>query len=303
MRVGTGIILSLLSSSVLSAVIPNDDSHGILLVRRTVGPENRAVLWKRADEEQTGPGSLSSGAGASAESGSIRSEDSSSPSSENSGLSKMSRFREFFRRFYMRLKLSWHNARQRIIWRRDERLLKKAIKKVAGVVQGGEAKQVISEINDFLNLTQKASRRILDLYDTKTEIPFLLFIPKGKDRKSLTKKMVKIKNTGKKITKEHLGDVARAISRITKHPQYVMSELEGITKSVSRMYLALKNLCDGEYKDLASKVGSTGNEKHIKVAETHISDAKNYYEIILEGFEYIKDHIEVGRITFKGKTT
>ncbi|KAH9272587.1 hypothetical protein BASA83_005088 [Batrachochytrium salamandrivorans] len=112
-----------------------------------------------------------------------------------------------------------------------------------------------------------------------------------------------MQNTAKKAVEEHLGDVDRGISRITKDPQYVMSELEGITKSVSRMYLALKNLCDGEYKDLASKVGSTGNEKHIKVAETHISDAKNYYEIILDGFNYIKDHIKVGRITFKVRAT
>ncbi|KAH9272586.1 hypothetical protein BASA83_005087 [Batrachochytrium salamandrivorans] len=174
MRVGTGIILSVLSSSVFAAVIPNDDSHGLLLVRRTVGPENRAVLWKRADEEQTGPGSLSSGAGAS------RSEDSSSPSSENSGLSKMSRFRDFFKRFYMRLKLSWRNARQRITWKHDERLLKKAVKKVAGVVQGGEAKQVLLEINDLLNLTQKTSQWVLDLYDTKTTIPFYYSSQKAK---------------------------------------------------------------------------------------------------------------------------
>ncbi|KAH6578761.1 hypothetical protein BASA60_003534 [Batrachochytrium salamandrivorans] len=66
MRVGTGIILSVLSSSVLATVIPNDDDHGILLVRRTGSLENKDVLWKRADEEQMELGSSNSGAGASA---------------------------------------------------------------------------------------------------------------------------------------------------------------------------------------------------------------------------------------------
>ncbi|KAH6580773.1 hypothetical protein BASA60_002734 [Batrachochytrium salamandrivorans] len=56
MRVGIGIILSVLSSSVLAAVIPDYDSHGLLLVRRAVNPDNRVLLWKRAGEEQEAPG-------------------------------------------------------------------------------------------------------------------------------------------------------------------------------------------------------------------------------------------------------
>ncbi|KAH9273435.1 hypothetical protein BASA83_004100 [Batrachochytrium salamandrivorans] len=63
MRVGIRIILSVLSSSVLAAVIPNNDDHGILLVRRAGNPDNKVVLWKRADEEQEG--SEPSGSGAS----------------------------------------------------------------------------------------------------------------------------------------------------------------------------------------------------------------------------------------------
>ncbi|KAH6574332.1 hypothetical protein BASA62_002479 [Batrachochytrium salamandrivorans] len=97
MRAGTGIILSVLSSSVLAAVIPSYDSHGILLARRAVNPETMSLLWKRADEEQTGPGPSSSGAGANTESGSSRSESNPNSSSINSGLSKMGRLREFFR--------------------------------------------------------------------------------------------------------------------------------------------------------------------------------------------------------------
>ncbi|KAH6562475.1 hypothetical protein BASA62_009125 [Batrachochytrium salamandrivorans] len=69
MRVGVGVILSVLSSSALAAVIPNYDSRGILLVRRTESPENKDLLWKRADEEQEGSEPSSSGAGASTETG------------------------------------------------------------------------------------------------------------------------------------------------------------------------------------------------------------------------------------------
>ncbi|KAH9264459.1 hypothetical protein BASA83_012046 [Batrachochytrium salamandrivorans] len=367
MRVGAGIILSVLSSSVLAAVIPNYDSHGILLARRTVNPDPMDLLWKRADEKQTGPVPSSSGSGASAgssagaDAGASASTEanassgsstgasteassgtgittvaktgittvaktgittvaktgvstvaeidtivsSSNPnySSENSGLSKMSRFREFFKRFYMKLKLNWQTAKQKVIWRRGERLIKKAIKRVTEAIEGEGAKQVILEINDFLNITQKASQRAFDLYHSKTKMPLLLFIPKGKNQRSLTKAMLKIKNTGKKIIKEHHRYVARSISRITKRPNDVMREMERIKKSVFRVHLALKNLYDGEYKDLASKVGRTGNEKHIKVAEAHISEMGMYYEIILLAFDYIKAHIMVGRITFKRTPT
>ncbi|KAH6576265.1 hypothetical protein BASA62_001520 [Batrachochytrium salamandrivorans] len=65
MRVGIGIILSVLSFSVLAAVTSNYDYHGPLLVRRAVSPNNRVVLWKRSNEEQTAPVPSNSGAGAS----------------------------------------------------------------------------------------------------------------------------------------------------------------------------------------------------------------------------------------------
>ncbi|KAH6584982.1 hypothetical protein BASA60_000721 [Batrachochytrium salamandrivorans] len=62
MRVDTGIILSVLSFSVLAAVIPNYDSHGTLLARRTVDPDTMDLLWKRADEDQEGSEPSGSGA-------------------------------------------------------------------------------------------------------------------------------------------------------------------------------------------------------------------------------------------------
>ncbi|KAH9276448.1 hypothetical protein BASA83_001144 [Batrachochytrium salamandrivorans] len=67
MRVGIGTVLSVLSFSVLAAVIPNYDYHDPLLVRRAVNLENKDVLWKRANDEQTGLDSLNSGSGAKTE--------------------------------------------------------------------------------------------------------------------------------------------------------------------------------------------------------------------------------------------
>ncbi|KAH9269125.1 hypothetical protein BASA83_008876 [Batrachochytrium salamandrivorans] len=86
MRVGTGIILSVLSFNVLAAVITNYDSHDPLLVRRTLNPDNKGILWKRANEEQMEPGPSNSGAGIG--------DGSPNYSSGNRGSSKLKRFRE-----------------------------------------------------------------------------------------------------------------------------------------------------------------------------------------------------------------
>ncbi|KAH9270215.1 hypothetical protein BASA83_007739 [Batrachochytrium salamandrivorans] len=97
MRVGVGVILSVLSFSVLSAVIPNYDDHGLLLARRTVNTETRAVLWKRADEEQTGPVPSSSEASASTEASTSVGGSSLGYSSDNRGVSKLGGLRDFSR--------------------------------------------------------------------------------------------------------------------------------------------------------------------------------------------------------------
>ncbi|KAH6592896.1 hypothetical protein BASA50_007734 [Batrachochytrium salamandrivorans] len=70
MRVDIGIILSVLSFSVLAKVIPNDDFHGSLLVRRAVGPDTTDLLWKRADgDDKQGPSPMDSTTGADADAG------------------------------------------------------------------------------------------------------------------------------------------------------------------------------------------------------------------------------------------
>ncbi|KAH6573800.1 hypothetical protein BASA60_005867 [Batrachochytrium salamandrivorans] len=67
MRVDIGISLSVLSFSVLAKVIPNDDFHGSLLVRRAIGPDTTDLLWKRADgDDEQGPSSMDLDIGAEA---------------------------------------------------------------------------------------------------------------------------------------------------------------------------------------------------------------------------------------------
>ncbi|KAH6577282.1 hypothetical protein BASA60_004110 [Batrachochytrium salamandrivorans] len=197
MRVGVGVILSVLSSSVLAAVIPNYDDHGLSLVRRTVNTDTRFVLWKRAGEEQAEPGPSSSGAGASTEASTSVGGSSLGYSSDNRGVSKLGGLRAFFKKLYMKLKMGWYTQGQRIIWNRGEKLVKNAVKRVTEAVEGGEAKQVLLELKEFLNITLKASQVTTVIFNSKTTMPLLLSNPKGDNQKSFLKEMTKMKKIGK----------------------------------------------------------------------------------------------------------
>ncbi|KAH6584260.1 hypothetical protein BASA61_007571 [Batrachochytrium salamandrivorans] len=148
MRVGAGIILSVLSSSVFAAVTSDYDYHGPLLVRRAVNPVTKVVLWKRADEKQTGPGPSSSGSGAGASSEASTSNGQSNPddSGINSELKKLDRFRNYVERLYKSRNKSGRNLRQRMAQWRDKKLIKFAIKIVTKVVQGKTQKQYTEEM-------------------------------------------------------------------------------------------------------------------------------------------------------------
>ncbi|KAH6568165.1 hypothetical protein BASA62_005632 [Batrachochytrium salamandrivorans] len=126
MRVGIGIILSVLSCSVLAAVIPDYDSHGILLVRRAVNPDNKVVLWKRADEEQAEPGPSSSEAGAGA----------STETDINSKLDDLDQLRDYTRRLYKLFTKNWNGRGKKAIQWSDKKSIKATIKKVARVTEG-----------------------------------------------------------------------------------------------------------------------------------------------------------------------
>ncbi|KAH6568162.1 hypothetical protein BASA62_005629 [Batrachochytrium salamandrivorans] len=207
MRVGTGIILSVLSCSVLSAVIPNYDSRGILLVRRAVNSETMSLLWKRADEDQEEPGPSSSETGADA------SNDESSSSSSRSKSMK-SKINSSFRS----LKASVSSAKYRQVKKRGDEIIQRAMKKVAKIIQGKNTKAVLVEIETFLNNTQKGAWTVFEPYINLDNAPFLLVIPKGKNKKSLLKEVTKMQNTGSQQAKENLRNAIRARDRIDKNP-------------------------------------------------------------------------------------
>ncbi|KAH6585135.1 hypothetical protein BASA61_007058 [Batrachochytrium salamandrivorans] len=289
MRVGTGIILSVLSCSVLSAVIPNYDSRGILLVRRAVNSETMSLLWKRADEDQEEPGPSSSETGADA------SNDESSSSSSRSKSMK-SKINSSFRS----LKASVSSAKYRQVKKRGDEIIQRAMKKVAKIIQGKNTKAVLVEIETFLNNTQKGAWTVFEPYINLDNAPFLLVIPKGKNKKSLLKEVTKMQNTGSQQAKENLRNAIRARDRIDKNPQDVMMELKAILDSIKAMYLAIKDLYDGGHKDLILKVGRTGNEKNIKYTEAHMFEMKKYLDSTSSALDSIKNHIKANEITFEG---
>ncbi|KAH9270218.1 hypothetical protein BASA83_007742 [Batrachochytrium salamandrivorans] len=271
MRVGVGVILSVLSFSVLAAVIPTYDDHGLLLAQSGASTE------------------ASTGAGGS----------NLDYSSGNRGVSKLGKLRNFFKKLYLKLKTKWYTRGQRIIWRRGEKAVKNAVKRVTEAVESGEAKQVLLEINELLSIALKLSQATIVLFDIKAMMPFVLSNPKGDNQKSFLKEMAKMKNIGEGLAKKYFGDVTRIISAITKRPQDVVKEMRKITESTLLMTRGLAAIYAQEYKDLLSKVGPTGNEKNIEKTQKYVSDMQDYRKEILNAFKYIKGLIENGGVTFK----
>ncbi|KAH6561969.1 hypothetical protein BASA60_011275 [Batrachochytrium salamandrivorans] len=303
MRVGIGIILSVLSFSVLAAVIPNYDSHSPLLVRRAGSPNSNAVLWKRNNEEQTPPVPSSSGAGASAQTSTSNGESNPDYSSGNRGSGILDRFRAFLESFYKIFKKLRSTPKQKYLQWRDDGSIKKVVKTLTEVTEGEQAKQVVLEIKRFLNITLKGARMTFDLFDDKDATPFFLPIPKDSNQKSLIKKMVTIQKSGKKAAKEHLGDVTRGIDGVIKNPQYVVKEMEKITDSISRMCMALTPMYNRDFTDLVAKVNPTNKEKYTKNIKNHVSEMWGYRDGAMVSFNAIKNHISSGRVTFKGKNS
>ncbi|KAH9244894.1 hypothetical protein BASA81_017669 [Batrachochytrium salamandrivorans] len=289
MRVGTGIIISVLSSSVLAAVIPDYDSHDTPLVRRAGSLENKDVSWSKDNEDEVKFIPSSSGAGDGAGSGG------------NRGSGKMGRFRDYIEGLFKNLKTTLSSRQRKSIEEKDEQSVKNTIKKVAGVVQGESTKNFLFEVENFLRTTLGVSRPAYMLYGTSDIIPvFSLTIPNSSAQKSLTKEMLKIKNAGKQHTKTHLGDVVSAIGDLTKRPQNVIKELGRILESILTMCRLFELLYSQEYKALLSKVGRANNGKHIKDTKKYISQLRNYRTDVSESFRFIKTVLESGKVTFKG---
>ncbi|KAH6568190.1 hypothetical protein BASA60_008740 [Batrachochytrium salamandrivorans] len=156
MRVDIGIVLSVLSFSVLAKVIPNDDSHGPLLVRRAVGPDTTDLLWKRhnGDDEQ-GPSPMDLDIGA--------------------------------------------EAGRNTFCRVTKSLSKTVIEKVTEVFEGENKDEFISEVETVLAFVLNSIRVFLAAYDSRATAPFLLFIPKGANRKSFNQKNYRYAKRWKKV--------------------------------------------------------------------------------------------------------
>ncbi|KAH6598463.1 hypothetical protein BASA50_003503 [Batrachochytrium salamandrivorans] len=300
MRVGIGTVLSVLSFSVLAAVIPNYDSHDTLLVRRAIGPDSHAVSWSKSDGDQVKFVPSSSGAGA----GAGTSIGGSNPnySSGNSGPSKLDQFREFLKKLYRTLKISWNTPKQKYVRWSDKRFIQKAIKKLTETVHGEPKDAFISEINTLLTSVLESARMASGLYDSNAKkTPFFLTIPKGDNQQSLLKEMVRIQNDGKKIVKKHLKYVIRGITRITKSPDYVVKKLMKITDSVAGMYTVVETIYYDEYMPLVSQVKGANNEEHIKAAQTYILEMKKHRNNILDAFDSIHKKFTAGGLKAKIK--
>ncbi|KAH6592901.1 hypothetical protein BASA50_007739 [Batrachochytrium salamandrivorans] len=203
MRVDIGIVLSVLSFSALAKVIPNDDSHGLLLVRRAVGPDTTDLLWKRADgddEQGSSPMDSTTGAdvkavteagnNAEAEAGASSSDSSPDHPSGSDELSELDQTSDSTEELYRPSQKQLLTQRPKYMPRSDKESIQKAVEKVTEAFEGERANRVISEIKAFLTYALSSAKRSLAAYNSQTSALFFLFIPKGDtDQQSLTKEM------------------------------------------------------------------------------------------------------------------
>ncbi|KAH6588935.1 hypothetical protein BASA61_005776 [Batrachochytrium salamandrivorans] len=165
MRVDIGIILSVLSFSALAKVIPNDDFHGSLLVRRAVSPDTTDLLWKRADgDDEQGSSPMDLDIGAEAEAGasnnaeagaSASSYDSSPDHPSGSGeLSELDQTSDSAEELYRPSQKQLLIQRQGYMPRSDKRSIKAVVKKVTEAFE--DEKVLIKEtIEDITHLVSR----------------------------------------------------------------------------------------------------------------------------------------------------
>ncbi|KAH9264468.1 hypothetical protein BASA83_012055 [Batrachochytrium salamandrivorans] len=304
MRVGAGIILSVLSSSVLAAVIPNYGDHVPLLVRRTVNPENRVVLWKRADEKQTGPGPSNSGAGASSEASTSNGQSNPDDSGINSELKKLDRFQNYVERLYKSHNKNKRSLMQRMAHKRDKKSIKIAIKIVAEITKGENRNEFILIVKKLLTAALESTRTTLELFNKKAKSPlFSVFITKGKTQKTVNNEMVRIQGLVTEIVKEYLKYLTIRIAVITKTPQHLTSTINGIARQFRNLAGDIKYLYAGEYKDFISKVEPKNNEKNIQIIEKYLSEANEYWKSLEAVADYNQNLINNGKVTFTKKAS
>ncbi|KAH6598176.1 hypothetical protein BASA61_002946 [Batrachochytrium salamandrivorans] len=309
MRVDIGIVLSLLSFSVLAKVIPNDDSHGPLLVRRAVGPDTMGLLWKRnnGDDEQ-GPSPMDSdtGASAGAEAGAETSDssDDSIPNhpSSSGGLSELDQTPDPTEEPPWSFQEQLLIQRPKYILDSDEESIQKVVKKVTGAFED-EDNQVIPEIEALLTHVLNSARMFLASYESETSTPFFLSTAEDSDHSSLFETMSDIRQYGGNIVKEFLGIVEDIISRIIKKPQDVMKELRKIVNRVAYMRNFTTFLCDSRYMALFSKVETTENEAYVEVTKAYIRQMESDRKLALKLLKKIQGMVDNGGIKLKSMSS
>ncbi|KAH6560676.1 hypothetical protein BASA60_000546 [Batrachochytrium salamandrivorans] len=127
-------------------------AHVPLLVRRDSKSREQGLLWKRADENQTGPGPSNSGAGASSEASTSNGQSNPDDSGINSELKKLDRFQNYVERLYKSHNKNKRSLMQRMAHKRDKKSIKIAIKIVAEITKAGDIKYLYAgEYKDFIS--------------------------------------------------------------------------------------------------------------------------------------------------------
>ncbi|KAH6582217.1 hypothetical protein BASA61_008632 [Batrachochytrium salamandrivorans] len=262
----------------------------------------QAVLWKRADEEQTGPGPSSSGAGTNARASTSNGKSNPNNSGVDSGLKKLSHFRNYIGSLYRSRNRIGRNPRQLMTQWRDKRLVQTTVKKVARVIEGEQVKQSIMMIKKLLTSVLESTRTTLELFNKKAKSPlFSVSIPKGKTQEVFTEEMVRIQGLVKTEVKEYLKFITESINNIIEEPKTFISRINGISRQVGNVYLEIKALYSDEYKKFILKMEDTNNEEHIKVIEEYLSEVKKYRSGFDAVADYIGKELRNNRLKFKGK--
>ncbi|KAH6586485.1 hypothetical protein BASA50_000440 [Batrachochytrium salamandrivorans] len=296
MRVDIGIILSVLSFSVLAKAIPNDGYNGPLLVRRAVGPDTTDLLWKRADDDgEQGPSPMDLDIGAEAD---ASSDDSSSNQPSGSGeLSELYRTSNPVKE--PRWPFGEHALTQRpkYILQSDEESIQTVIEKVTEAFEGENKDEFISKIKTVLTIVLNSVRVFLAAYDSKDTAPFVLMIPKGTtDQQSSIEKIIDMQNSGKRYVEELLGVVEKAISHTVKDPRKMMKGLQDIRCHTAHMRNFIVNMYHLHYMILFSKVWSLENRAYVDVTESYIRQVWSDGDRVSELLDKIERMTDSGMI-------
>ncbi|KAH6599090.1 hypothetical protein BASA61_002698 [Batrachochytrium salamandrivorans] len=310
MRVDIGIILSVLSFSVLAKAIPNDDFHGSLLVRRAVSPDTTDLLWKRADgDDKQGPSSTDLDIGAEADvetsnnaeavAGASASSDDSSPD-HPSGSGELS---ELYQLLDPTDEPRWPfgehvlTQRPKYILQSDEESIKTVIEKVTEAFEGENKDEFISKIEAVLTIVLNSIRVFLAEYDSKATAPFFLIIPEGTtDQQPLIEKILDIQKSGRRYVKELLGIVEDSIYRITQDPRNAIYGLRRIGCHTAHMRNFIVRMYHSRYMTLLLEVWSLENEARVTVTESYIRQVWSDWGVVSKLLDKIKGMVDSGMI-------